>query len=76
MVQVTNRGKSGTAFPPGDAVKAVTKSEHQHHVPHLRGHGGVWGGCAPLRSWKNAFLKLNSRDLVNTFWQHFAKKIV
>ena len=25
----------------GRAVKAVTKVEHQHHVPRLRGQGGV-----------------------------------
>ena len=30
-------------FSPGggSAVKAVTKVEHQHHVPRLRGQGGV-----------------------------------
>ena len=43
MVQMTNRGRSTTAFPRegGSAVKAVTKVEHQHHVPRLRGQGGV-----------------------------------
>ena len=25
----------------GSAVKAVTEVEHQHHVPRLRGQGGV-----------------------------------
>ena len=50
----------------------MTKAEHQHHVQCLRGQGRS-GGCVPLRSWKNAFLKLNSRDLVHTFWQHFIK---
>ena len=30
-------------FSPGggSAVKAMTKVEHQHHVPRLRGEGGV-----------------------------------
>ena len=30
-------------FSPGGggAVEAVTKAEHQHHVPRLRGQGGV-----------------------------------
>ena len=30
-------------FSPGggSAVKAVTKVEHQYHVPRLRGQGGV-----------------------------------
>ena len=43
MVQMTDRGRSRTAFSPGggSAVKAVTKVEHQHHVPRLRGQGGV-----------------------------------
>ena len=32
-------------FSPGggSAVKAVTKVEHQHHVPPLHGQGGVSG---------------------------------
>ena len=36
-------------FSPGggSAVKAVTKVEHQHHVPRLRGQGGVWGWMCP-----------------------------
>ena len=59
-------------FSPGDAVKAVTKAGYQHHVQCLRGQG-VLGGCVPLRSGKNAFLKLN---LVHTFWQHFTEKIL
>ena len=25
----------------GSAIKAVTKLEHQHHVPLLRGQGGI-----------------------------------
>ena len=55
-------------FSPG-AVKAVTKVEHQYHVPRLRGQGGVSGWMCPPKNWKIAFLKLNSRDLVHTFWQ-------
>ena len=35
----------GLLFPGregGSAVKPVTNVEHQHHVPRLRGQGGVW----------------------------------
>ena len=31
------------------------------------------GRFAPSYKLKNAFLKLNSRDLVHTVWQHFTK---
>ena len=50
MVQVTKRGRSRTAFPPGGgAVKAVTKAEHQHHVQRLCGQAwqGVFKGDVP-----------------------------
>ena len=43
-------------FSPGDAVKAVTKAEHQHHVQCLRGQG-VLGGCVPLRSGKKCIFE-------------------
>ena len=42
MNGMTNIARSRTAFPrEGGAVKAVTKVEHQHRVPRLRGQGGV-----------------------------------
>ena len=61
-------------FSPGggSSVKAVTKVEHQHHVPRACVDREVSEGA--LKNLKIAFLKLNSRDLVHTFWQHFTKK--
>ena len=43
MVQmIKTEADPGLLIPGrGNAVKAVTKVEHQHHVPHLRGQGGV-----------------------------------
>ena len=38
-------------FSPGDAVKAVTKAEHQHHVQCLRGQG-VLGDVSPSEAGK------------------------
>ena len=43
-------------FSPGDAVKEVTKAEHQHHVQCLRGQG-LLGGCVPLRSGKKCIFE-------------------
>ena len=46
-------------FSPGrgSAVKAVTKVEHQHHVPRLPGQGGVWGWMCPLEELKNCIFE-------------------
>ena len=45
------QAESGLLFPgggEGSAVKAVTKVEHQHHVP--RGQGVSKGGCDPMKN--------------------------
>ena len=43
MVQLTNKVQTQDCLSPGDAVKgsAVTKAEHQRHIPRLRGQVGV-----------------------------------
>ena len=54
-------------FSPG-AVKAVTKVEHQHHVPRLRGQGGVsgtgWVCPPPLEELKNNSFE----NSIRTIW--------
>ena len=63
-------------FSPGggSAVKAVTKWSTSTTFRTCVEREVSEGGCVPWRA-KNSILKLNSRDLVHTFWQHFTKKI-
>ena len=53
-------------FSPGggSAVKAVTKLEHQHHVPRLCGQGGVWEWMCPPEELK----KLHFWNSIRAIW--------
>ena len=66
-------------FSPGGGVECC-KGSDQSRAPAPRSALAWTGRCLrvdvnPKELQKLHFLKLNSRDLVHTFWQHFTKKI-
>ena len=74
---IDKQGQTQDCFSPGGAVKAVQWPKQSISATFRACADKVVseGWCAPSEAGKNAFLKLNSCDLVHIFWQHFTKNL-